>query len=285
MKKAINYWSFAKGTSLERAMMLAKDAGFDGIEFCMDETGELSTSCRDREIAAVRRRLDEIGLAASSVCSWLGWVYPLTSDDPQKRQKAQSIVRKMIDTAAALGADAILCVPGYVGCDFVPGSEVIPYEIAIDRAKEGLAAVLPHAAAAGVSIAVENVWNKMLLSPLEMRSFIDDLGSPFAGSYFDVANCVQTGYPEQWIKILGPRIKRIHFKDYRRDPGGFRGFVELLSGDVDFDAVMSALTAVGFDSYCSAEIMPTYPTHTDAVIYNTSLSMDYIFGGKGRDVE
>jgi len=285
MKKGINYWSFAKGTPLERAIILAKDAGFDGIEFCMDETGELSIDCGEREVAAVRRRLDDVGLAAASVCSWLGWVYPLTSDDPEKRRKGGDILKKMIDTAAALGVDAVLCVPGYVGCDFIQGAEVVPYATAIDRAKESLTSLLPHAAAAGVSIAVENVWNKMLLSPLEMRDFIDDLDSPYLGAYFDVANCVLTGYPEQWIDILGKRIKRVHFKDYRRDPGGFRGFVGLLSGDVDFDAVVAALGRAGFGSFCSAEIMPTYQTHTDAVIYNTSLSMDYIFGTKGRNAK
>jgi hexulose-6-phosphate isomerase len=283
MKKGVNYWSFAKGTPLERAIFLAKDAGFHGIEFCMDETGELSIECGEDEVRGIRRRLDDVGLAASSVCSWLGWVYPLTSNDPAKRRKGRDILAKMIDTAAALGADAILCVPGYVGCDFLAGAEVVPYGAAIDRAKEGIAALAPHAKAAGVSIAVENVWNKMLLSPLEMKSFIDDLGSPFVGAYFDVANCVLTGYPEQWIDILGARIKRVHFKDYRRDPGGFRGFVELLSGDVDFDAVLSALNRAGFDGFCNAEIMPTYPTHTDAVIYNTSVSMDYIFGIRGRN--
>ncbi len=283
MKKGINYWSFAKGTSLVRAISLARKAGFDGIEFCMDEEGELSISCADKEARELRSRLDGEGLLCSSVCSWLGWVYPLSSAEPAKRRKGADILKKMIDTAAVLGADAILCVPGYVGCDFIPDAEVVPYGTAIDRAKEALASLLPHAASAGVAIAVENVWNKMLLSPLEMRAFIDELDSPFLGAYFDVANCVQTGYPEQWIDILGARIKRVHFKDYRRDPGGFRGFVELLSGDVDFPAVIAALCRAGFDGYCNAEIMPTYFTHTDVVIYNTSLSMDYILGQGRRE--
>jgi L-ribulose-5-phosphate 3-epimerase len=283
MKKGINYWSFAKGTSLERAMVLAKEAGFDGIEFCMDETGELSIEASDAEVRAIRRRLDDLGLVASSLCSWLGWVYSLTSADPAKRRKGRDILAKMLDTAAVLGADAILCVPGYVGCDFIPGAEVVPYAVAIDRAKEGLASLIPRATAAGVCIAVENVWNKMLLSPLEMRAFIDDLASPFVGSYLDVANCIQSGYPEHWIDLLGRRIKRVHFKDYRRDPGGFRGFVELLSGDVDFGAVTDALGRAGFEGFCNAKIMPTYSSHTDAAIFNTSLSMDYIFGTRGRN--
>jgi hexulose-6-phosphate isomerase len=281
MKKGINYWSFAKGTPLSRAITLAKEAGFEGIEFCMDEEGELSISSSEAEARAVRGLLDGEGMRASSVCSWLGWVYPLSSADAGKRRKGRDILQKMIDTAAILGADAVLCVPGYVGCDFIPDAEVVRYGDALDRSREGLASLVPHASSAGVAIAIENVWNKMLLSPLEMRDFIDALGSPFVGAYLDVANCVLTGYPEQWIEILGKRIKRVHFKDYRRDPGGFRGFVELLSGDVDFPAVMTALAKAGYDGYCNAEIMPTYSRHTDAAIFNTSLSMDYIFGSRG----
>ncbi|HOV94039.1 MAG TPA: sugar phosphate isomerase/epimerase family protein [Spirochaetales bacterium] len=277
MKKGINYWSFSKGKPLTQAMSLAKEAGFTGIEFCIDESGELSISCGEDEIHEVRHELDRIGLEVASICSWLGWVYPLTSDDKEMRLRAQSILHKMVDIAVGLGTDTILCVPGYVGCDFVANSEIIPYEVAIERAREGIGQVLPYAASRGVTLAIENVWNKMLLSPLEMRAFVDSFNSPFVGTYFDVANCILTGYPDQWIRILGPRIKRIHFKDYRRDPGGFRGFVELLAGDVDFRAVMRALRDVGFNNYCTAEIMPTYSTYTDAVIYNTSLSMDYIF--------
>jgi L-ribulose-5-phosphate 3-epimerase len=280
MKKGINYWSYAKGTPLASAIATAADAGFHGIELCMDETGELSITCTDREVSEVRAWLSDAGIVASSVCSWLGWVYPLTSEDPARRQKGRDILQKMIDTAAALHSDAILCVPGYVGCDFLPDAEVVPYDTAVDRAREGIASLLPHARAAGVCIAVENVWNKMLLSPLEMRTFIDELGSPFVGAYLDVANCIAYGYPEHWIDILGGRIKRVHFKDYRRDPGGFRGFVELLSGDVDFRKSMAALSRAGYDGFCNAEIMPTYSTFTDAVIYNTSLSMDYIFGSR-----
>ena len=100
------------------------------------------------------------------------------------------------------------CDSGAVGVDFVPGSAVIDYEYAYERAQESIRKLVPYAESAGVAIAIENVWNKFLLSPLELRTFIDEIGSDYVGSYFDVGNVVHNGYPEHWIRILGERIKK-----------------------------------------------------------------------------
>ena len=111
-----------------------------------------------------------------------------------------------------------------------------------------------------------------------VRDFIDKIGSDYVGSYFDVGNVILTGYPEQWVRILGKRIKKVHFKDYRRNPGGFNCFCDLLSGDVDYPAVVEALEAVGYDDYCAAEMIPNYRHYTSQTIYNASKSMDRILG-------
>ena len=126
---------------------------------------------------------------------------------------------------------------------------------------------------------MENVWNKFLLSPLEFKDFIDKVDSPFVGIYLDVGNVVYTGYPEQWIKILGKRIKKVHFKDFRRSIGNINGFVDLLSGDVNFPAVMRAFTTTGYNDYVIAEMMP-YSYYEDQVVYNTSKAMDRILTQK-----
>jgi L-ribulose-5-phosphate 3-epimerase len=276
MKKGINYWSFAEGTSVIKAMELAKDAGFEGIEFCLAATGEISLESKEKELLVIRKEAEEMGLELPSLASWLPWEYSLTSNRPEHRQKAKDIIRKQIDTAAILGANTVLVVPGYVGVDFVENSEICPYDEVYDRALEAISELAIDAAASGLTIGVENVWNKFLLSPLEMRSFIDEVGSSAVGVYFDVGNVLLTGYPEHWIKILGHRIKKVHFKDYRRNPGGFNAFVDLLAGDVNYPAVVDALRAIGYDDYCNAEMMPTYKHYTDQVIYNTSAAMDRI---------
>ncbi len=114
---------------------------------------------------------------------------------------------------------------------------------------------MPDAERAKIFLDPENVWNKFLLSPLEMRSFIDQFHSPWIGSHFDTGNCVQYGYPEDWILTLGPRIKRIHIKDYKlAAPTDAPHFADLLEGDVNWKAVMQALVKVGYRGYLSPEI-------------------------------
>jgi hexulose-6-phosphate isomerase len=208
----------------------------------------------------------------------LYWTYSLTSNSESTRSKALDIGRKQLETAAQLGVDTILLIPGAVGVDFIPGSEVVPYDVAYDRAQEAVTQLAATAAEYKVNIGIENVWNKFLLSPLEMRRFIDEIGSPWVGSYLDIGNTLLTGYPEHWISILGERIKKVHFKDYRRQAGGLHGFVDLLAGDVDYPSVVAALAAAGYDGYVIAEMIPNYTHHTEQIIYNTSFSMDRILG-------
>lgn len=284
MKKGINFWSFQDGITVSSAMEIAKEAGFQGIEFCLAVEGEISLQSTDADFARIREQADEIGLEVASLASWLPWEYSLTSDRADHRVKAKDIVRKQIEAAAKLGTDTILVVPGYVGVDFVPNSEICAYDQVYDRALEAIGELSLDAKQSNITIAVENVWNKFLLSPLEMRSFVDQIDSPFVGVYFDVGNALLTGYPEHWIRILGKRIKRVHFKDYRREPGGFGAFVDLLAGDVNYPAVVEALEAIGYDHYCTAEMMPPYKYYSDQIIYNTSASMNRILKLTGKEL-
>lgn len=277
MRKGINYWSFAPGTSAADALTLAKAAGFHGLELVLAERGDVSLESTEAGLTDIRSRAEDLGVALPSLASWLVWENNLVSDDAATRRRAIDIVKVQIDTARVLGADTVLVVPGYVGVDFVPGSTPVDYERAYARAQEGIGELATFSAGSGVRIGVENVWNKFLLSPLEMRSFVDELGDAQVGVYFDIGNAVLNGYPEQWIRILGSRILKVHVKDYRRSPGGFDSFVDLLAGDVDFPAVVQALTDIGYDSYCTAEMMPTYRHYTDQMAYNTSATMDRIF--------
>ena len=277
MKKGINFWSFPGDTPLDKAAKLAKDAGFDGIEFCMAETGALGLDAKDSDILAVKKMTEDIGIEISSLASWVPWEHSLTSDNPKHREIARDVIKRLINAGSLLGVDTVLVVPGYVGVDFVPGSEVCRYDEVYDRSQEAIGMLEPFAKQHNVAMGIENVWNKFLLSPLEFRSFIDSFNSEYVGAYFDVGNVLLTGYPEHWITILGSRIKRVHFKDYRREPGGFGSFVDLLAGDVNYPAVMEAFKEIGYDGYCNAEMMPPYKYFSEQIIYNTSASMSRIF--------
>lgn len=278
MKKGINIWSFKEGSTIQECIQLAQKAGFDGIELSLNESGELGLDASEKEVLAIKSRLDDAGLEIAGLATGLYWDYSMTSADESRRRKAIDIGKKQLELASAFGVDAVLVIPGAVGVDFIPGSEVVPYDAAYERASEAIAELVPYAVSAGVSIAIENVWNKFLLSPLELRRFIDDQGSSHVGSYFDVGNVVHSGYPEQWIRILGHRIKKVHFKDYRRQAGGLHGFVDLLAGDVDYPAVVHALRDIGYEGYVTAEMIPPYSHHSEQIIFNTSAAMDAILG-------
>lgn len=275
MKKSISYWSFS-GKNVFQAMQTAKDAGFDGIELTLDAEGDVTMQTTAAQLAEIRSAAQELGLALPSVASSLFWAYSFTSDDPDEREQAHQAAVCEIQTAKALGADTVLVVPGSVSVEFVPERPVVAYDVCWERALQEMKRLAPIAEEAGINIGIENVWNRFLLSPLEMRQFLDEIGSERVGAYFDVGNVVYSGYPEQWIRILGKRIKKVHFKDFRRNPGGLNSFVDILSGDVDWPAVMQAFADIGYDDWVTGEMIPPYTHASDQIIYNTSASIGRI---------
>ncbi len=292
MKKGINAWSFPSGMGTKDCIKLASEIGYDGIELVLSETGELSLESHENEILGYREAAEEADIEISGLATGLYWLYSLTSNRGDIRKKARDIVRRQLDIAALLGTDVILVVPGSVGVDFRPedvvpdaerkgffaGSEVVDYDVAHKRALEAVRELAPYAQQKGIIIGVENVWNKFLLSPLEMRDFIDSINSKYVGVYLDVGNVMAMGYPEHWIKILGERIKRVHFKDYRRGTGGLTGFVDLLAGDVNFIEVVKSLNEIGYNGCVNAEMTPVYRNFPEQILYNTSRSLDKILG-------
>ncbi len=292
MKKSISIWSFYGQHDLRGKLVLAKKAGFAGFEIDLSEDGPVNIKSSPGDLVAVRRMADEVGLVLSGLATGLYWQANAASANLEIRRRAARILDKQLDCAHALGIDAILVVPGAVGGEFVEGDEVVPYDLALERAKKFICDAVPKAESLKITIGIENVWNMAMLSPLEVRNFIDGIGSDFVKAYFDVGNVLANGYPEHWIRILGHRITRVHFKDYRRAVGSMHGFIDLLSGDVNWPAVMSELHAAGYDGWCAAEMIPPVPFYRyapDTLIYNTSKAMDAIFakvadnGGRGDD--
>ncbi len=279
MKKGISIWSFP-AAPLANSFALAKDAGFDGVEVALDEAGELSLTTSEKDVLAIADQAKNAGIELYSVACGLYWDYWLTADCPNERAKAKDIVKRQLDVAKLLGCETILVIPGCVNADFANPDKVVDYKTAYERSFEALFELKGYAEKVGVSIGLENVWNKFLVSPMEMRDFIDKLGSDYVGSYLDIGNTLANGFPEHWVRILSDKIKKVHFKDYRKVAGGLHGFVDLLAGDVNYPEVMKALAEVGYDGWVSAEMIPNYKYYTEAIIYNTSYSMDKILGRK-----
>ncbi len=294
IKKGINIWSFDQSLSIETCMKIAKDAGFEGIELVLSADGEINLNTKDEDILSIKKKSEEIGIHINSLATGLYWQFSLTSDREDIRDKAKALVKRQLDVAALLGVDCILVCPGMVGCDFAPadvvpdadkieffaGSEIIDYDVCWERAQSAFKELAPYAETKGVIMGIENIWNKFLLSPLEMRDFIDSIGSDYVAAFLDVGNMLLFGYPQHWIKILGHRIKKVHFKDFRRSVGRITGFVDLLAGDVDWKKVMEAFESIGYHGWANAEMCPAYNQYPEQIVYNTSASMDKILGRK-----
>ena len=284
MKKGINQWAFPSNLSLDQIFKLASDAGFDGIELNLEKSTShqnekdictLSLDTNKEDIAKIGKLVNQYGLEIHSLSTALLWDYSLTGDDKNEREMAKRIVQKMIDVASWLEADTILVVPGAVDVPWKPQFQPIPYDKAYERSLAALKELKQYAEEKQITIAVENVWNKFLLSPLEMRDFIDEIDSDYVGIYFDVGNILLTGYPEHWIEILGSRIKRIHLKDFRKMVNGQGIMVNLLEGDVNWKNVVSALQKIGYKSYLTAELFP-YKFHYHRLIHETAQAIETI---------
>ena len=281
MKKSISIWSFYGDWSLKDKMKLAKDAGFEGIELDVSGDGPITLDSDEDAIAAIGSLAADSGLTLSGLATGMYWEFNPASENAESRAQAKVVLEKQIRVASQLGIGAVLVVPGSVGADFIPGCEELSYDKVWDRATEFISNALPLAKEFGVDIGIENVWNKFLLSPLEMARFIDQFDDAHVGSYFDVGNVLATGYPEHWIRILKDRIRRVHVKDYRRAVGSVDGFVDLLSGDVNWPAVVQSLKSIGYSDWVAAEMIPPVPFYKyapETLIDNTSRAMDSIFG-------
>ncbi len=228
------------------------------------------------DLQAIRKQAKSAGLELSSLATGIFWQVNLLSDEPEVRAEAMRHLNHILELAAGLEIGCVLVVPGFIG-SFEAGAPVVKdYDVAFQRAVADFQKAAIAAQRLGVTIGIENVWNKFLTSAWEMRAFIDRVNSPFVGSYFDVGNCLRTGYPEQWIRMLGSRIKSVHFKDFRVNVGNLQGFVDLFEGDVDYPAVMSALKEIGYTGYCTVEVF-SRACYPESVVLRAGADITQIF--------
>jgi L-ribulose-5-phosphate 3-epimerase len=273
MKIGINHWAFGD-KNLADSFKLAKKAGFQSIEVNFAESGEITAKSTKSEMQKIKRVAAKIGIELSSMSSGLFWRYSFTSDKKEEREQAKKNALKMLELASFFEAKTILIVPGHVW-SFAPEAGIIPYDIAYDRSLIAMTELAPLAEEYQVNIGIEHVWNKFLLSPLEMRDFIDKIGSKYLGAYFDVGNVLLYGFPEQWVRILGFRIKAVHFKDFKTQVATLEGFCPLLYGDVNWSEVMHAFREIKYQGYVTAELFPP-KQHPDQMIFDTAAAMNRI---------
>ncbi len=276
MKTGVSLFSFTEDADLDDVFGKIKAAGYDGAEPVMSENGYLNPDTTIAQIKEIKNLADSHGLEIPSVGVWALWENNLVSNDTEIAKRALDIVKKQIEAAHLLGADTILVVPGYVGCDFASKPERVRYDLAYDRCCTALQTLAREAEKAKVNIGIENVWNRFLLSPLEMKRLLGEVGSPNVGVYFDVGNIMYIGYPGDWIEILGDHIKKIHLSDYRTSQAGMGAFVDLFAGDVDFKETARALHKIGYDDYVILEMLPNYKQFPEISIVSNKTAVDKI---------
>jgi L-ribulose-5-phosphate 3-epimerase len=225
----------AEGAPLP-AFQLLKDAGFEGVELP-------SPNRLDR--TAVLEARDRTGLVIHGVSGSRHWQDTLSDPDPRVVDRGIAAIRQELEDCRAYGGSTVLVVPAVV-------NRKVGYRAAYERSQANIRKLLPDAEKHGIKIAIEEVWNRFLLSPIEFARYIDEFQSPWVGAYFDVGNVVEYGYPEEWIRELGRRILKIHIKEYAKSN---RFNYRLGEGkEIDWRAVRDALRSVGYDGWITAEV-------------------------------
>jgi len=286
MKKSINLWAFPypDRMNLRECLQLAKKAGFDGIELNYDLDNDLSPKAGTREFQAIRKMADEIGIAISGLCSFLFWPFPLTSNDPAKRARGIELAGKMAQAAHDLGVENLLVVPGAVHIPWRTDHEPVQNDVCDQRAREAVAKLVPQAEKLGVFLNIENIFfNGYLMTPMEMNSFVDSFKSEHVRVHFDTGNISMFQHAEHWVPILGKRIKNIHFKEFTKKGTDYslETFRPLLDGTTNWPAVMESLAGVGYNGYVTFEYFHPYQHYPEALVYQTSDSLDRMLGRLG----
>ncbi|MEO6809263.1 MAG: sugar phosphate isomerase/epimerase family protein [Isosphaeraceae bacterium] len=233
-RKAFMLGGKTKGPILPTFELL-KEAGFEGVELIAPNQLDLDEVLRAR---------DKTGIVIHGVSGAKHWGFPLSSPDPKVVEEGLAAIRQSMIDCKAYGGTTTLLVPAVVTKD-------VSHREAYERSHANIRKLIPDAEKHGIKIAIEEVWNKFLLSAPEFIRFIDSFESPWIGAYFDVGNVVEYGYPQEWIRELGKRILKVHIKEYAKAK---RFSYPLGEGEIDWPAVRQALTDVGYQGWVSAEV-------------------------------
>lgn len=238
VKKGVLLEMLPDKLSYTERFLLAKNVGFDVVQ--------APTTRNEQTAEEIKAAADKAGIPIDSVMNMDHWKFPLTSSDAAVVEKSLAGMRTSLHNAKLWGSDVVLLVPGVVNPE-------TSYHDAWIRSQKEIRKLIPMAAEAKVVIAIEEVWNKFLLSPMEMATYIDEFKSPWIKAWFDVGNVLLYGYPQDWIRTLGKRIVKVHLKDFKRKEGGY-SWVNLGDGDVDWPAVGQAFADVGYTGSATVEL-------------------------------
>jgi hexulose-6-phosphate isomerase len=238
IKKSLVFGMLPKTLSIADRFRLARDTGFEEVE-CY-------TTPEQGQVEEIKKGAQAAGVRIHSVMNMAHWKFPLSSADPAVVAESMKGLETSLRNAHFWGADTVLLVPAVVDAK-------TRYQDAWTRSRQKIREILPLASELKVIIAVENVGNKFLQSPIEFASYVDSFKSPYLKAYFDVGNVLSIGFPQDWILTLGKRIVKLHIKEAtaRRTPGQRPALGE---GDIDWKAVHDALAETGYHGTATLEM-------------------------------
>jgi L-ribulose-5-phosphate 3-epimerase len=238
IKKAVEFNMLPKSLSVHDAFRLAKDSGFEEIE--------CPTTPEQAKAEEMLDASKKAGIRIHSVMNQAHWSSPLSSPDPAVVEKSLEGMRASLNNAKLWGADTVLLVPAVVNAD-------VSYAQAWERSQRQIRRLIPIAQESKIIIGIEEVWNKFLLSPLEFARYIDSFESPWIKAYFDVGNVAISGYPQDWIRVLGKRIVKLHIKDFKFEKN-VASWMPLKEGAIDWRAVYAALAEINYKGTATVEL-------------------------------
>jgi hexulose-6-phosphate isomerase len=251
MKKGITIWAFPGGiigrTSVEQAVIQAIESGFDGVELSLTKVGEISLPSKLADLRLLREKVRDTGGELLSLSTLLFHDYSITSNVEENSKVAFEIASKMLEIAALLNIPSVTINPGTVTAEDA-------YDDCFARSNEKVGSLVRRAEQLGVDLCVENVFNKFLLSPLEMKSYLEGFKSKYVGVCLDIGNTMLMSYPEHWIKILGSYIKKVHITDFLVHSHFHAEVADIGYGHVDWDNVLNYLRQIEFHGPMIAEV-------------------------------
>lgn len=258
LKKAVLISMLPKQMSYLDRFKLAVDVGFVGVE--------AQTIADRKEAEEIKEASLKAKIPIHSVMNMDHWKYPLSDANPEVVATSMKGMETSLRNAKLWGAETVLLVPAVV-------NPQTTYTQAWERSQKQIRKLIPLAKELGVVIAIEEVWNKFLLSAPEMARYVDEFKSPWIKAYCDVGNMVFYGYPQEWIRVLGKRIVKFHLKDFDTRK---REFVPLREGSIDWKEVHKALGEIDYSGFLTVELAAGDETYLREV----SKRVDKIFAGE-----
>ncbi len=257
LRKSLYWGMLPKEMGARDRFRLIKRCGYAGVE--------VPTIEKEEEAQELKAAAAETGVAIHSIMNSAHWRCPFSSDDPAVIKEGVAGMETSIRNAKDFGADTVLLVPAVVNAE-------TSYRDAYERSQRHIRELLPMAREYDIVIAIENVWNRFLLSPIEFARYVDEFESPYLQAYFDCGNIALYGFPHDWIRTLGRRIVKVHIKGFDTKK---REFTNILDGTIDWKEVRRAFSDIRYSGYIGAELS----AGDEVYLKDVSARMDRIIAG------